>query len=131
MLGIFSNKKHNWRSGLENMKYDVKISPGPRLPLSLTALAAAHLAIQLAVEEGTEPPGVLNEVCARHDISLIDLLGKRRFRHLTLARIEAYGRLRDMGWSYPAIARVFRRHHTTILTVLKGSKHHANTTGEG
>lgn len=61
---------------------------------------------------------VLHEVADKHQLRAIDIadnsLKAPRFR--TPARHEVMWRLRQMGHSYPAIARVFGlKDHTTIL----------------
>src|SRR5574343_425888 len=76
----------------------------------------------------SDPPIAIRIICERHDVSLHDLLGKRRFRHLVLARVDAYAKLREMGWSYPAIGWLFNRHHSSIIIVLSGKHRHGTYT---
>lgn len=60
---------------------------------------------------------ILKEVAQAHGVTVNDLRGESRFRHIAHARQEAYTRLRDeTAMSYPAIARVMaKKDHTTII----------------
>lgn len=48
---------------------------------------------------------IIAEVAAKHDVSVADLLGPRRFRPLVRARWEAAWRLKNLPWS-PSFPRV-------------------------
>lgn len=50
-----------------------------------------------------------------HGITLRELLGTSRKRHIVAARAEAIKMLREAGLSLPAIGAILRRDHTTIL----------------
>ena len=57
-------------------------------------------------------------IAKKHGISVKDMIGKGRHRHLCAARVELYRALRDQGWSYPAIGRFVHRDHTTVIMAL-------------
>lgn len=60
---------------------------------------------------------ILKEVAQAHGVTVNDLRGESRLRHIARARQVAYVRLRDeTPMSYPAIARVMGgKDHTTVL----------------
>jgi hypothetical protein len=58
---------------------------------------------------------VLRDVAKRHNLTIDQLIGPRRHRHLVTARIEAYHLLRGLGYTLPQIGHRMNRDHTTIL----------------
>jgi chromosomal replication initiation ATPase DnaA len=58
------------------------------------------------------------QVARRHGLSVEDMLSRRRYAHLAVARVDLYLALRGKGWSYPAIGRFVERDHTTIIAAL-------------
>lgn len=58
---------------------------------------------------------ILDDVTAEYGVSLRQLQGKCRKRHLVVARRVVALRARDKGCSYPQIGRALNRDHTTIL----------------
>ena len=68
---------------------------------------------------------IIKLVAKKHGITLRQLLGPLRIRHLVTARSEAAHILRnDLGLTYPAIGLILgRRDHTTIINLLQ---HHKN-----
>lgn len=72
---------------------------------------------------------IINEICTRYKISRIDLLSRRRARHLAWPRQEAYWRAsKETMMSLPAIGRAFGRDHTTIM---HGIDAHEKRSGHG
>lgn len=62
------------------------------------------------------------DVAERHGLTVKDLTGRGRTRHLSHARFEAFWLCRQEKrsdglhrWSLPAIGRFFGRDHTTVL----------------
>ena len=53
-------------------------------------------------------------------ISVGNLTGRSRYRHIVQGRRELYILLREKGWSYPAIGAFVGRDHTTIIAAVKG-----------
>lgn len=63
---------------------------------------------------------IQREVCAKHGITLHDLLSDRRQKHIVIARLEGYWRAyRETPRSLPTIGRAFRRHHTSVLSGIR------------
>lgn len=59
---------------------------------------------------------VLHAVAAHHDVCAKEILGKSRKRHVVNARFEVFYRLRvDLNYSYPKIAMLMKRDHTSVL----------------
>ena len=48
-----------------------------------------------------------------------DLLRPNQQQHVVAARVRVFRFLRARGYSYPAIARVFGMHHTTVVYSLQ------------
>lgn len=57
---------------------------------------------------------ILAEVAKNHATTVNQILGKRRWTHIVEARREVAMRLREIGWSYPAIGFVLKIHHTSV-----------------
>lgn len=63
---------------------------------------------------------VLAVAAAMYGVSVRGMLGPNRNRVLTLARVYAVYRLyHELGRSYPQIATLFNRDHTSIMSLLK------------
>ncbi len=59
---------------------------------------------------------IVAEVCAKHGVSWRELVSQRRAKPLVRARHEAYWRcIAETRASYPQVARLFDRDHTTIM----------------
>jgi chromosomal replication initiation ATPase DnaA len=59
---------------------------------------------------------IIRDVAQKHDIKIDEMLGKSRLRFVAWARQEAYDRVyRETLLSLPAIGRIFKKDHTTIL----------------
>jgi chromosomal replication initiation ATPase DnaA len=59
---------------------------------------------------------IIEEVAAAHGLTSEQIMGTRRHGALARARQEAYYRcVMETNYSYPKIARVFDRDHTTIM----------------
>lgn len=55
------------------------------------------------------------QIAERHGALLTEMFGRSRVQHIAAARHSAWRYLRDTGWSYPAIAGLFKVHHTTVM----------------
>lgn len=74
---------------------------------------------------------ILRDVAKRHNLTVDQLIGPRRHRHLVTARIEAYHLLRGLGYTLPQIGhRMGNRDHTTILHGLTKPFNPMNTRGD-
>jgi chromosomal replication initiation ATPase DnaA len=63
---------------------------------------------------------IIFDVAEKHGISTVTMLSPCRDRAFVNAREEAYRRLRDeLGYSYPKIARIFNRDHSTVVHACK------------
>ena len=59
---------------------------------------------------------VLERVAARRRVSVNDIIGKSKLRHIAWARQSAYWHIRhETGASYPRIGKLFGRNASTIL----------------
>jgi hypothetical protein len=58
---------------------------------------------------------VLRDVAKRHNLTIDQLIGPRRHKHLVTARFEAYHLLRQHGYSLTQIGERMHRDHTTVL----------------
>lgn len=82
-------------------------SDGDSLAQAVLARLRAHNLIAL-----------IHDVCDRRGVRLLDLCGRQRGQNLDRARQELWWEIRnhpDRCYSYAEIARLFRRHHTTVL----------------
>lgn len=62
-----------------------------------------------------EAKDIINRVAAKHLLHPNDITAQRRSTvKVSAARKETYVALRRVGWSYPRIARLVGRDHTTI-----------------
>lgn len=58
---------------------------------------------------------IIRNVCTVFNVTKKDLISKKRPKRLALIRHVAMYLCREAGYSYPKIARVFDRHHATII----------------
>jgi len=61
---------------------------------------------------------LVDEVCKRRGVTLDEVCGRARSQAVSRARHEVWWRLRhhpDREYSYPEIAQIFARDHTTIM----------------
>lgn len=61
---------------------------------------------------------VFESVAAKHGLTAEDILGRSRKLLVVEARRDVCLRLREQGWSYPAIGRAVNRDHATIMSLL-------------
>lgn len=83
--------------------------------------------VEFLAPEGMKPrplaKQIIAEVAAAHDVTTAELLGPRRFKHLSEARREAMIRIREeLGYSFPRIGRIFDRDHTSIIWNVRGGR---------
>ena len=76
----------------------------------------------------TPPPGALElvqRVAEEHSLTVVDRTGPCRLGHIAFARHRAMALLRwSTGMSYPAIGRIFRRDHTTVIAGVRHYERH-------
>ena len=61
---------------------------------------------------------LVGEVCKRRGVTLYEVCGRTRSQAVSCARQEVWWRIRhhpERHYSYPEIARLFVRDHTTII----------------
>ena len=58
---------------------------------------------------------ILKKYCGKYNVMLDDLLSHKRDINLVVARVEISKDLRQQKWSYPQIAKLLNRHHTSIM----------------
>lgn len=67
----------------------------------------------------TFPAPVWNELerlCEIHHVAPSEVLGRRKYPSLVMVRHKLWHYLREVGWSYPYIARHFGVDHTTVIS---------------
>lgn len=62
-----------------------------------------------------------------HGVSIGELFSRARERHVVAARVEIWSDLRERGWSYPAIGRLFGRDGSTVYQVVVGKQRRGET----
>lgn len=62
---------------------------------------------------------IIADAAGRHGITSEDITGRLRLKHIVAARAEVCLRLRAQQWSYPAIARVLDRDHSTVMALVR------------
>lgn len=72
------------------------------------------------IEGPPAPPALMRdiaiEVAARHSLTLADLSGRSKRRHIAIARQEAMWEVwQATNYSFPRIGAFFKRDHTTVL----------------
>jgi hypothetical protein len=59
---------------------------------------------------------LLNKASEVFDLSVKELAGNQRYKYLMPARFAMYKTLRERGWSYPRIGKLFNgKDHSTII----------------
>jgi len=105
------------RARLNAGKPEPVLEPEPVFNLG-PLMAEAHALADTPI--GPMWKAIIREVAAKHNLSIDELIGPRRWKHLVTARLEAYHRLREHGYSMPQIAnRMGGRDHTTVLAGLR------------
>jgi chromosomal replication initiation ATPase DnaA len=70
---------------------------------------------------------VLNSICQKHGVTYDELMSLSRKDGLTKARREAIVTMRDeLKMSYPFIALMIKRDHSTVLRIYEREKGHDN-----
>lgn len=82
----------------------------------------SYAAARDAVPEWQTYARVVVDVAEEHRVSPEDIAGRSRLAHVVRARHEVWRRMRDRGWSYPAIARAARVDHTSVQSAVKSFK---------
>jgi chromosomal replication initiation ATPase DnaA len=59
-------------------------------------------------------------LCEQEHVLLEGLLGPKRTARLNAARVVAYVYLRSLGMSYPEVAAIFDRDHTSVMVAVRG-----------
>ena len=61
---------------------------------------------------------MMERIAAEHHVTVMELVGRVRLAHIVRARADFWLRLRDLGWSWNAIANIVDRDHTTVRQVV-------------
>lgn len=72
---------------------------------------------------------LVDEVCKRRGVTLDEVCGRARSQAVSHARHEVWWRLRhhpERDYSYPEIARLFARDHTTIMAGISAHQRRAS-----
>lgn len=62
---------------------------------------------------------ILERVALLHDVTIEDITGPSRVRHICIARWDAMRQMRDRKLSTPRIGQLLNRDHTTVLHGLR------------
>lgn len=64
---------------------------------------------------------LIEQIAARHGVTMATIIDHDRRPHVTVARREAIAAVHRQfpAWSYPVLGKVFRRDHSTIMHALK------------
>jgi chromosomal replication initiator protein len=115
MRGISPTAQDKWVKGT--------VTPKPKpVPFRQNVIVAPFTLTQIhTIATGLAPRRVSHQriifdVAEKHGVSVALMLSPCRDRAFVNAREEAYRRLRDdLGYSYPKIAKIFSRDHSTIV----------------
>lgn len=113
--------------------------PTPKLPMVVidnAVKARVRDVLALAQEDRGDTPDpllwqdIINEVCAKHQVTKLEMMSLRRAVPIVLARHEAMWRMsNETSMSLPAIGRrMGGRDHTTVLYAIRA--HEARRKGE-
>ena len=69
-----------------------------------------------------EAQTILREVASAYPLTVPELKGRSRTRHIVVARQEAMHLLARQGWSTPRIGRLLGRDHSTVLHGIEAHK---------
>jgi chromosomal replication initiation ATPase DnaA len=61
---------------------------------------------------------VIREAVQKFNVPAEDIIGPKRSKSATYARLWVARKLRRSGMSYPQIGKILNRNHTTIMTLL-------------
>jgi chromosomal replication initiation ATPase DnaA len=64
----------------------------------------------------------LHEVATEYGVLVGDIIGERRFKHITAARNEAAARLYEQGLTKSQVAHYMKRDHSTIIHAIKRAR---------
>ena len=70
-------------------------------------------------------------ICQQHDVTAFGVRGRSRLRTLTMARHHWWFKIRELGYSYPEIARIVERDHTSVLQGIRSFVRVTGLTGIG
>ena len=64
---------------------------------------------------------IVESVAAKHGVPVREIFGTCRAAHIVAARHEAMAEVVEARphWSYPTVARIFHRDHTTVISALR------------
>lgn len=73
----------------------------------------------LTTPEPGSPELTIHVVADMLDVEVADIVGTSRYRNVGHARMVAMWLIRQQGFSYPAVGRVFNRDHTTAMYAVR------------
>ncbi len=87
-------------------------------------MSAIEIDLDKTVVQAKSGDVVAGEIAKKYGVSVSELKGRSRLRHIARARKKLYTALRNQGWSYPAIA-IFcdNRDHSSVLNTLRYVSH--------
>ena len=88
---------------------------------------AKRHAMALKAREQGDWRDQVEAICQQHEVTLDEVLGPRRTRHIVAARHNVMVALRARGWSTTRIGQIMDRDHSTVVHALQKAKHHAGS----
>lgn len=76
--------------------------------------------IQLPPNREGRVPAIIEETAGYFGVSVREIMGRSRSKSVASARKEAMRKVRELGFSYPEIGRMFGRDHTTVVSACRG-----------
>lgn len=61
----------------------------------------------------------VSAVCKEHGVAVHEIGTESKARRLVVVRKKVYGMLRELGWGYVDIGKLFDREHSTVMAALK------------
>lgn len=98
------------------------VRPEPVPVVQVAVPAPVMVDIEAQVIPASPMQQIIKDVAAETGVSRDDLLGKSRLRTVVRARWIAMHRMRELGYSYPAIGRRLGKDHTTVLSGVRKYK---------
>jgi chromosomal replication initiation ATPase DnaA len=121
MRGISPTAQDRWVKGTTMPKPKPKPAPFRQTVIVAQTYEPFTLTLIHTIAKGLAPRRVSHQriifdVAEKHGCSVVNMLSPCRDTVFVNARQEAYRRLRDeLGYSYPKIAKIFSRDHSTVV----------------
>jgi chromosomal replication initiation ATPase DnaA len=121
MRGISPTAQDKWVKGTATPKPKPKPAPFRQTVIVAQTYEPFTLTLIHTIARGLSPrrlshQRIIFDVAEKHGLSVVGIISPCRDSVFVNARVEAYRRLRDeLGYSYPKIAKIFNRDHSTVV----------------